>query len=84
MKKTALFGLSMLSLVLLVSGCALIRIILPPYCGVVNPTNGHRYCLTDEGLAWHEARENALQRGGYLVAINNQWDDVGTGIIEFP
>ncbi len=37
------------------------------YC----PFTGHYYKLTDPGLTWHEAKQQAEDMGGYLTAVND-------------
>ncbi len=38
---------------------------------VVNPANGHRYLLLEQST-WKAANEEAIQRGGYLAAIESE------------
>ena len=40
----------------------------------VNPSNNHLYCLTPNGLDWLKAEQYAREKGGHLVAINDEFE----------
>jgi len=52
---------------------------------VINPANGHRYYLLEQGMTWTDAEAFAVTLGGHLATINdsdeNEW--VRTNILGF-
>ena len=65
-------GTKLLVAIALAAVLALLLLQLSPVSCVRNPHNGHRYCLTPEGLNWIQAQAFARLRGGYLVSISSQ------------